>query len=450
MLRRMNASFSPVLPTPVPSAAGGDLAALTVAVPALTPDCTVQRAGERFLDPSAAGLLSLPIVDQGRVLGCVTRHELMIRVYMQPYGRELHARRAVTTLMNAAPLVIPADATIEAAGQLIGASIKSPITEDFVVTDAAGDYVGMGLVLDVLRALEARVGQHTQELETAYRRLKASQNQLIQSEKLASLGQLVAGLAHEINTPLGYVQNNVEMVRNHMPAAAETLDAYAAVLDAAASGADDSSMAQNEQRLDEARAAFDPALCGDLVGLLDDTLHGVHQIADLVASLKDYSRIDQARAENVDLHGLIESALRIGGHLLRRRNVDVRRQFGDVPPIHCAPAQINQVLLNLIGNAAQAIEHDRGVILIRTQVSGGFAMIGVQDNGKGIESDVLPRIFEPFFTTKPVGQGTGLGLSISQQIVQSHGGRIAATSTPGIGTRFVVALPLAPRDGAAA
>ncbi len=117
--------------------------------------------------------------------------------------------RPVTTLMNSAPLVIPADSAIEAAGQLIGARIQSPITEDFVVTDADGDYVGMGVVLDVLRALEARVGAHTRELELAYRRLKASQNQLIQSEKLASLGQLVAGLAHEINTPLGYVQNNV-------------------------------------------------------------------------------------------------------------------------------------------------------------------------------------------------------------------------------------------------
>jgi signal transduction histidine kinase len=444
----MNASMSSLPPVALAPAPPGDLAALIAPVPPLTPACTVQQAGERFLEPAVAGLLSLPIVERGRVLGCVTRHELMMRVYMQPYGRELHARRPVTTLMNAAPLVIAVDSAIEAAGQLIGARIRSPITEDFVVTDAAGDYVGMGVVLDVLRALEARVGEHTRELESAYRRLKASQNQLIQSEKLASLGQLVAGLAHEINTPLGYVQNNVEMVRNHLPAAAETLAAYAGVLDAA--GGDDATAAQSAQRLDDALAAFDPALCGDLASLLDDTLHGVHQIADLVASLKDYSRIDQARSENVDLHGLIESALRIGGHLLRRRDVQVRRQFGEIAPVTCAPAQINQVLLNLIGNAAQAIEHDRGIIAIRTQASGGYAMIAVQDNGKGIPPDVLPRIFEPFFTTKPVGQGTGLGLSICQQIVQAHGGRIAATSTPGVGTRFVVALPIAGRSGARA
>lgn len=446
----MNASMSsppPVAVAPVPP---GDLAALIAPVLPLTAVCTVQQAGERFLEPAVSGLLSLPIVERGRVLGCVTRHALMMRVYMQPYGRELHARRPVTTLMNPAPLVIPVDSAIEAAGALIGARIKSPITEDFVVTDTGGDYVGMGVVLDVLRALEARVSEHTQELESAYRRLKASQNQLIQSEKLASLGQLVAGLAHEINTPLGYVQNNVEMVRNHLPAAAETLAAYAGVLDAAAAGADDATAAQCTGRLDDALAAFDPTLCGDLTSLLDDTLHGVHQIADLVASLKDYSRIDQARSENVDLHGLVESALRIGGHLLRRRDVQVRRQFGDVPPVTCAPAQINQVLLNLIGNAAQAIEHDRGIIAVRTQVSGGYALIAVQDNGKGIPADVLPRVFEPFFTTKPVGQGTGLGLSICQQIVQAHGGRIAATSTPGVGTRFVVALPIAGRNGARA
>lgn len=432
----------------VPAAATRSaLAALSLPVTPLTPQCTVTQAGERFLDPANAALLSLPIVEGGRVLGCITRHELMLRVYMQPYGRELHGRRPVTTIMDARPLSLSMDTAIEAAGQLIGQNLRRPITEDFVLTDADGRYAGMGIVLDVLHALETKVSHNTQELEQAYRRLKASQHRLVQSEKLATLGQLVAGLAHEINTPLGYVQNNLVMTRDLLPGALELLQAGSLVLDAALAG-EAEELDRGLHRLAEARNQCDPEQFADLGALLDDSLHGVAQIADLVGNLKDFSRVDAAHSEGVDLHGLIESALRIGGHLLKKRNVQVQCRYGDLPPLRCAPAQINQVLLNLIGNAAQAIDHDQGQLTIRTQCLGGYAMVAVQDNGRGIAPDVLPRIFEPFFTTKPVGQGTGLGLSICQQIVQAHGGRIAATSTPGAGTRFVVALPLARDNGA--
>lgn len=444
----MNVSSLTAVPSVVPSAGEPALASLLVRVVPLTPRCSVSEAGERFLDPATAALLSLPIVDAGRVLGCVTRHELMMRVYMQPYGRELHGRRPVTTLMDTQPLRLPLDCSIEAAGQRIGEHLRRPITEDFVVLDADGRYAGMGVVLDVLRALEVKVGQHSQELETAYRRLKTSQHRLVQSEKLATLGQLVAGLAHEINTPLGYVQNNLAMTRDLLPAAAELALSAAALLDPPGDAGDDEAL--RVARLGEACAAFDPAMFGDLSQLLDDALHGVAQIADLVGSLKDFSRVDAVHTDAVDLHGLIDAALRIAGHLLKKRNVQVQCRYGDVPPLRCAPAQINQVLLNLIGNAAQAIDHDDGVVVIRTQTLGGHALIAVQDNGRGIPADVLPRIFEPFFTTKPVGQGTGLGLSICQQIVQAHGGRIAATSTPASGTRFVVALPLSATAGKAA
>lgn len=415
------------------------LAALLIPVTPLTSRCSVSEAGERFLDPANAALLSLPVVESGRVLGCITRHALMLRVYMQPYGRELHGRRAVTTLMDTQPLRVPVDSSIEAAGQLIGQQLRRPITEDFVVLDAAGGYAGMGVVLDVLRALEIKVGQHSQELEAAYRRLKASQHRLVQSEKLATLGQLVAGLAHEINTPLGYVQNNLAMTRELLPAAAEFVGAADGLCAAVGDGEAESCLV----RLEAARAAFDPALFGELAGLLDDALHGVAQIADLVASLKDFSRVDAVHTDAVDLHGLIDAALRIAGHVLKKHNVRVQCCYGDVPPLRCAPAQINQVLLNLISNAAQAIDHDNGLIVIRTQMLGGHALVAVQDNGRGIPPDVLPRIFEPFFTTKPVGQGTGLGLSICQQIVQAHGGRLAATAAVPSGTRFVMALPLA-------
>ena len=417
---------------------------LVLPVEPLTPTCTVQQAGERFLEARHAELLSLPIVHNGQPLGCISRHELMVRVYMQPYGRELHGRRSVTILMNTDPLSIPATADIIGAGRLIGARLRRPITEDFLVVDAEGRYVGVGIVLDVLRALESELAQHSNELENANRHLKASQHQLVQSEKLATLGQLVAGLAHEINTPLGYVRNNVEMTQQILPAAGALIGAYGEVVDGLLSGIDESEFAARSARLDAARDAFDPAMLGDLQSLLDDTLHGVHQIGELVGNLKDYSRLDTDRSEAVDLHGLIESALRIGAHLTKKKSIAIERRFGTLAPVRCAAAQINQVFLNLIANATQAIEHENGRIVIRTQSLGGYAMIALEDNGKGIAAETLPRIFEPFFTTKPVGQGTGLGLSICQQIVQAHGGRIGATSTVGVGTRFVVALPLAP------
>ena len=374
----------------------------------------------------------------------------MERVYIKPFGRELHGKRAIATIMHARPLVLDSDATIEDASRLIAARIRQPIMEDFAVVDAGGRYVGAGKVLDVLAAMEGRLGARSQELGHAYRRLQSSQAQLIQSEKMASLGQMVAGIAHEINTPLGYVRNNVEMTRAALGDTQALVDAYREVVDAMLLGAAEDEFAHRVERLETHRDAFDAAALADLGALLDDTLFGVGQIAELVANLKDFSRLDAARSERVDLHKLIESALRIGGNLLRKKNIAVVRAFGALPAVECAPAQINQVLLNLITNAAQAISGADGRITLRTHAAGRHALIAVEDNGGGIAPEHLARVFDPFFTTKPVGQGTGLGLSICFQIVERHGGRIRVVSTPGAGTRFLVALPFSrtgPKEG---
>jgi len=162
-----------------------------------------------------------------------------------------------------------------------------------------------------------------------------------------------------------------------------------------------------------------------------------------VLNLKDFSRLDQAGMQKADLNKLVESALRIVNHVLRKRDIEVVLKLGVLPEIECAPAQVNQVLLNLLGNAAQAIEHAHGRIVVATQALDRRAIVVIEDNGKGIEAADLPRIFDPFFTTKPVGQGTGMGLAISHQIVEQHGGVIRVSSKPGIGTRFLVVLPLA-------
>lgn len=416
--------------------------ALAQSLQPITPAMPILAVGERFLDPVCAPWLSLPIVENGRPVGSVSRYELMQRVYIKPFGRELHGKRPISCMMHPQPLVLGGDATIEDASRLIASRIRQPITEDFIVIDADGRYAGVGKVLDILGAMEHRIAAHSTELEQAYRKLKSSQSQLIQSEKMASLGQMVAGIAHEINTPLGYVRNNVQMTHAALTDMGVLISSYQDVVDTLHAGADEAEFARRVARLEETRSDFDAGALDDLRALLDDTVFGVGQIAELVSNLKDFSRLDQARTERVDVRQLIESALKIGGNLLRKKNIEIARHFGEVPPIECSPAQINQVLLNLITNAAQAIEHVPGRITLRTHRVGNYALIAVEDNGKGIAPQHLDRIFEPFFTTKPIGQGTGLGLSICYQIIEQHRGRIRATSAPGVGTRFLVALPL--------
>jgi two-component system, NtrC family, sensor kinase len=207
----------------------------------------------------------------------------------------------------------------------------------------------------------------------------------------------------------------------------------------------------DEQQLN-AQLGKTAALSGEIVaaGLLEettalftDTLFGVDQIKDLVINLRNFSRLDQSRVAAVSLNDCLDQTLSIANNLIKGR-VSVIRRYGELPLVSCSPSQINQVLLNLITNGVQAIEHDQGKLLLKTEAGGDWVRISVQDNGKGIAPEHLQKIFDPFFTTKPVGHGTGLGLSISYQIIQAHGGSIQVVSKPGQGTKFLVSLPLNP------
>lgn len=410
------------------------LAALLRTVSALPPETTVNEAAELLQAPFAAELLCLPVIDNGKPLGTVSRNQLT-RIFLHRFGRELYGTRPVTEIMNTSPLIVAYDTSIETAARYVIANVRSPIGEDFIITEG-GHYAGIGVVVDLLAAMQ-------QQLVEALRRLKSSQTALVQNEKMASLGQMVAGVAHEINTPLGYVRNNVELVR----------EVFAQMREVVAQGAALSTMLTgdtvDEQALGEQITRFGAAtvelreaqVIEDAEGLFTDTLFGVDAIRDLVVNLRNFTRLDSTRLAEVDINECLDQTLLIAGGLLKGR-IKVIKRYGQVPRLPASPSQINQVLLNLIGNAAQAIEHDQGVLLLRTGVDGGWLSISVQDNGRGIAADQLSRIFEPFFTTKPAGEGTGLGLSISQQIVQAHGGDIRAVSIPGRGSRFVIRLPL--------
>lgn len=421
---------------------GTDLSRLLTRVTPVNPETSINDVGELFLQKEYAGLLSLPVVKAGMVIGSISRYQ-MIEIFMSRFGRELYGNRPVTQIMNAQPLQVGIEQPLEAAAQHVAGNIRTPISEDFIISDK-GHYLGVGVVLDLLRAMEQRVAASTASLADAYQQLKASQAQLVQSEKMASLGQMVAGVAHEINTPLGYVRNNVEITQSVFEQLREVLKDHELLLNMMAAEAPDEE-AIHAQLLKASSATADlreSKTLEDTEALLKDTLFGTDQIKELVVNLRNFSRLDQARLAEVNLNESLEQTLVIARNVLKGR-VEIIRRLENIPPVSCSPSQINQVFLNLISNAAQAIEHDAGRLLLKTEADNEFVHVSIQDNGKGIAQENLQKIFDPFFTTKPIGQGTGLGLSICYQIVQAHGGNIRVASIPGKGSRFVVSLPIA-------
>jgi two-component system NtrC family sensor kinase len=293
--------------------------------------------------------------------------------------------------------------------------------------------------------LEKRVSERTRDLSQTLKRLKESEAQLVQTEKMSSLGQMVAGVAHEINSPLAYVKNSVATARDRIPDlrfALSVAERLAALVRADSPDAAElrSTLEALEARLAQLRKdnAFE-----DLDTLTRDGLHGIEQISELVKNLKNFSRLDRAKVASFNVNEGVQATLIIAKPTLRK--VDVERSLGDVPSITCSPSQVNQVLLNIVTNAAQAMDKPRGRVSVTTAAAGDDAVaITIEDNGKGIAQDALPRIFDPFYTTKEVGKGTGLGLTIAYKIVEQHGGRIDVRSTQGVGTTVTVTLPVTP------
>ncbi|MBX9756979.1 MAG: CBS domain-containing protein [Pseudomonadaceae bacterium] len=417
------------------------LAQLLRAVQPLSVNTSISEVAECFLLATHSSFLSLPLVDEdGRPSGLVSRYALQ-NIFMQRFGRDLWGNKPVSEVMNPQPLVVSLDTSLEEAARQITAQLQSPIRDDFMLIDAQGRYCGLGTVLDLLKAMESRVGQRNRVLRQALVDLKESQVQLVQSEKMASLGQMVAGVAHELNTPLGYVTNNVQLLRELSLPLLQLATAQAELADCLADpSCDEPRLAAALDSAATSRAQAAPELLAeDLQQLFADTGYGLGQIAELVVGLKDFARLDRAMSEQVDLNDCIRSALLIARNNIKDK-AEVLQLLGELPAIVCAPSQINQVLLNLLNNAAQAID-GFGRIQVKTWAEAEHVLISIEDSGRGMSAAVQKRIFDPFFTTKPVGEGTGLGLSISFKIIQDHGGTIRVASVLGRGTRFVLRLP---------
>lgn len=306
---------------------------------------------------------------------------------------------------------------------------------------------------EALRKSEERFRQQAKELEQTLQELKTTQTQLIQTEKMSSLGQLVAGVAHEINNPVSFIYGNLTYARQYTQELLKLLDLYATHYPD-----------PHPEIYDYSEGMGLEFLRKDFIKLLDSMQVGADRIREVVLSLRNFSRIDEAQKKSVDIHSGIDSTLLILQNRLKakagRPGIEIIKQYGNLPLIACYAGQLNQVFMNLISNAIDAIEEsfthhdksprepllrtkDKGEIIIKTTLKNSAVEIKISDNGRGMEQEVISRIFEPFYTTKPLGKGTGLGLSISHQIVvEKHNGQLTCDSSPQKGTQFVIRIPL--------
>ena len=290
--------------------------------------------------------------------------------------------------------------------------------------------------MEQVRAMVSELLKANEELKELNGKLSDARTKLIQSEKLASIGQLAAGVAHEINNPIGFIFSNFSTLEKYLQDLFQMLSAY----EQAESELGSSPVAARLRALyEELEIEY---LKDDIPSLMNESRDGIQRVRKIVQDLKDFSRVDARQEwEWVNLHNGLNSTLNIVNNEIKYK-ADVVREFGELPEVQCLPSEINQVFMNLLVNAAHAITAERGTITLRTGHEGSEVWIEVADNGCGIAPENLSRIFDPFFTTKPVGQGTGLGLSLSYGIVQKHAGRMEASSQLGQGTRFRITLPV--------
>ena len=266
--------------------------------------------------------------------------------------------------------------------------------------------------------------------------LSNAQAQLMQSEKMASIGQLAAGVAHEINNPVGYIFSNVGTLEKYINNLFEMLRFYETLENQIV-------LPESKNQLKELKEKIElNYLMEDIPELMSQSKEGIERVRKIVQDLKDFSRIDaNLEWQWVNLHQGFDSTLNVVNNEVKYK-ADVIKEYGDIPEVECLPSQINQVILNLVVNSCHAMSDERGTIILRTSVDHEDVLIEVIDNGSGIPPAVVSRIFDPFFTTKPVGKGTGLGLSLSYGIIKKHHGELTVKSELGKGTTFTIRLPI--------
>lgn len=287
-------------------------------------------------------------------------------------------------------------------------------------------------LIEELSLINEDLTQKNLNLDTKNVELRTMQSQLIHQEKMASLGRLVAGIAHELNNPINFVHGNLPYLKEYFADLKKLIETM------------DGLVGEREEELKQLkeRMKYD-FLVTDLDNIIADLEEGAERIRHIIRNLKSFSRLDEADLKEASIHEGIESTLKILSQYYGRDKIPLSKKFTEIPPILCYPGQLNQVWMNLLSNAAQAVaEKPDGKVEVATSVEGNNVIVSVSDNGPGIKPEIRSKIFDPFFTTKPVGQGTGLGLSICHSIVERHGGKIEMRSRTNKGTVFTVTLPI--------
>ncbi|BAY25808.1 putative histidine kinase [Calothrix sp. NIES-2100] len=320
------------------------------------------------------------------------------------------------------------------------------------IKDADGKVIGLqGILRDLSdrKQAEIKLQQKTKELENTLQELKQTQLQMIQSEKMSSLGQMVAGVAHEINNPVNFIHGNLSHISEYTQDLLNIVELYQQYYP------------QPPAEIADAIESIDiEFLIEDLTKALQSMRLGTTRIREIVLSLRNFSRLDEAEVKDVNIHDGIDSTITILHNRLKahseRPEIQIIREYGNLQPVECHAGQLNQVFMNIISNAIDALEDyikqqlqtgialTPSIISIQTEVTNkNWVRICIADNGPGIKEEIRQRLFDPFFTTKPVGKGTGLGLSISYQIItEKHGGKLWCESTPGQGTKFIIEMPI--------
>ena len=312
-------------------------------------------------------------------------------------------------------------------------SLSNIVLDDEVLVHA--------LVRDITRRKEAEEMLHKamSELETAHDELKTSHQRIVQQEKMASIGQLAAGVAHEINNPVGFIMSNLNAMNKYTERLLRFMEFQNGIIEKIKPGREDGGafLAEINERKKTDKIDF---ILGDMNDVVKESLEGAERVKRIVQDLKSFSRVDEKEYKLADINNGLETTINVVWNELKYK-ATVRKEYGDLPKTKCNPGQLNQVFMNILVNAAHAIE-EQGEIGIKTEHIGDSIIVTISDTGSGMPKEVQERIFEPFYTTKEAGKGTGLGLSIAYDIIKKHKGDISVQSEAGKGTTFTVTIPV--------
>lgn len=304
-----------------------------------------------------------------------------------------------------------------------------------LVSPDSGEIYG---VIEHIRDITQRK-QAEEDLQKAYEALKAAQSQLVQSEKMASLGMLSAGVAHEINNPLGFIISNLSMLKVYLKAYNKTIETADILIKTMSAQTAEQTLKRIDEFYEMQRDEHMADIIKDIDPLLNQTLEGLDRVKKIVSDLKTFAHADTGMLLKADIHKIMDNAIHICWNEIKYK-IELKKEYGQIPLVDCNEQKLEQVFINILINAVQAIE-GQGTVRISTCVRGGKVCVQIADSGKGISPEHIDKIFDPFFTTKVVGKGTGLGLSVSYDIIKQHGGDILAESVPGRGTTFTILLP---------